>query len=230
MLARILVIEDDAGSAELVRYRLEKADYVVRLAVDGVDGLRQAYTWQPDLIVLDVMLPSMSGWTVCERLRQITDVPIIFLTVLDQEKHVIHGLSLGGDDYVVKPCDHRELVARIEAVLRRQVMQAIPTSGVYVYDDLQIDFDRRKVTRGKKTISLTPLEFKLLACLAESPGKSYSHNYLLRRVWGVNHQSRNSLKLYIWYLRRKLERDPANPDVILTDHGVGYRLAQPQRQ
>jgi two-component system KDP operon response regulator KdpE len=230
MLARILVIEDDVGSAELVRYRLEQADYAVRLAADGIDGLRQAYAWQPDLIVLDVMLPSMSGWTVCERLRQITDVPIIFLTVLDQEKHVIHGLRLGGDDYVVKPYDHRELVARIEAVLRRQVMQAIPTSGVYVYDDLQIDFDRRKVTRGNKNISLTPLEFKLLACLAESPGKSYSHNYLLRRVWGADHQSRNSLKLYIWYLRRKLERDPANPDIVLTDHGVGYRLRPPQRQ
>jgi two-component system KDP operon response regulator KdpE len=230
MLARILVIEDDVGSAELVRYRLEQADYTVRLAADGIDGLRQAYAWQPDLIVLDVMLPSMSGWTVCERLRQITDVPIIFLTVLDQEKHVIHGLRLGGDDYVVKPYDHRELVARIEAVLRRQVMQAIPTSGVYVYDNLQIDFDRRKVTRGEKTISLTPLEFKLLACLAESPGKSYSHNYLLRRVWGADHQSRNSLKLYIWYLRRKLECDPTNPDIVLTDHGVGYRLRQPQRQ
>jgi two-component system KDP operon response regulator KdpE len=230
MLARILVIEDDVGSAELVRFRLEQADYAVRLAVDGIDGLRQAYAWQPDLIVLDVMLPSMSGWTVCERLRQITDVPIIFLTVLDQEKHVIHGLALGGDDYVVKPYDHRELVARIEAVLRRQMMQAIPTSGVYIYDDLQIDFDRRKVTRGEKTISLTPLEFKLLACLAESPGKSYSHNYLLRRVWGADHQSRNSLKLYIWYLRRKLERDPANPGIILTDHGAGYRLHPPQRQ
>lgn len=229
MLGKILIIEDDADSAELVRYRLAQADYDVRVAADGIEGMREAYAWQPDLIVLDVMLPEMSGWTVCERLRQITDVPIIFLTVLAQEKNVIQGLRLGADDYVVKPYDYRELLARVEAVLRRQAMVAAPPAGIYVYNELEIDFDRRRVRRGKDNITLTPLEFRLLGCLAETPGKTFSHNYLLRRVWGGEHKSRSALKLYIWYLRRKLERDPSNPEIILTDHGVGYRLIDPQQ-
>lgn len=229
MLAKILVIEDDVSAADLVRYRLELAGYDVRTAANAIAGLRHAYAWQPDLIILDVMMPTMSGWTVCERLRQVSEVPIIFLTVLDQEKHVVHGLELGADDYITKPYDHRELLARIEAVLRRQMGQAVSPSGVYVYDDLQINFVERRVMRGIEPIALTPLEFKLLSCLAEQPGKCFSHNHLLRRVWGSDGESRNRLKLYIWYLRRKLERDPSHPRIILTEHGVGYRLNRPNR-
>ncbi len=229
MLAKILVIEDDDSAADLVRFRLEQAGYDVSTAVDATAGLRHAYAWQPDLILLDVMMPIMSGWTVCERLRQVSDVPIIFLTVLDQEKHIVHGLDLGADDYVTKPYDHRELLARVEAVLRRQMQQAVRLSGVYIYDDLRINFDERRVVRGNEPIVLSPLEFKLLSCLAEQPGKCFSHNYLLRRVWGINGESRNRLKLYIWYLRRKLEHDPAHPRIILTDYGVGYRLNHPNR-
>ena len=230
MLARILVIEDDIDGAELIRLQLEQAGYYVSIATDGADGLRQAYAHQPDLILLDVMLPSMSGWTVCERLRQITDVPIIFLTVLGEEKHVLHGLGLGADDYISKPYDHRELLARIEAVLRRQALDAVSPRGVFIYDDLQIDFDRRRVTRESSAINLTRLEFKLLACLAEKPGKTLSHDYLLRRVWGPHHETRNSVKLYIWYLRQKLEHDPADPRIIVTDYGAGYHLSYPQRR
>jgi two-component system KDP operon response regulator KdpE len=207
---------------------LQRAGYNVFIATDGTDGLRQAFVLQPDLILLDIMLPAMSGWTVCERLRQITDVPIIFITVLDQESHVVRGLGLGADDYVVKPYDNRELLARIEAVMRRHAVQDAPTPHVYVHDDLVIDFDRRVVNRGDSAIHLTPIEFRLLACLAENPGKSTTHSYLLRQVWGNEQKSRSSLKLYIWYLRRKLEQDPENPEIILTDRGVGYRLAESQ--
>jgi two-component system response regulator MtrA len=229
MQTKILVIEDDINYGDLIRFQLEQAGYDVFIATDGSDGLRQMYAWRPDLILLDVMLPTMSGWTVCERLRQISDLPIIFLTVLDQKKHVIHGLRLGADDFIVKPYNNRELLARIEAVLRRQTRQTISPPGVFAYDDLRIDLNRRRVTRGDKVIDITPLEFKLLTCLAETPGKSFSHDYLLRHVWGREDQSRGSLKLYIWYLRRKLERDPSHPQIILTEHGVGYRLRHPQR-
>jgi DNA-binding response OmpR family regulator len=228
MLAKILVIEDDVCGADLTRFQLEQAGYDVCIVVDGVEGMRKAYTWQPDLILLDVMMPTLNGWTVCKRLREISDVPIIFITALDQKKHIVRGLMIGADDYIVKPYDHHELLARVEAVLRRRAMEALPPSGVFVYDDLQIDFSRRKVIRGDKTIDLSPLEFKLLACLAEKPGKSFSHQYLTRRVWGTGHQSRSSLKLYIWYLRRKLERDPSRPKIILTERGVGYRLSRPE--
>jgi DNA-binding response OmpR family regulator len=228
MSAKILVIEDDINGAELTRFQLQEAGYDVRIAVDGADGMRQVYAWHPDLILLDVLMPAMDGWTVCEHLREITDVPIIFLTALDQEKHVVQGLMLGADDYISKPYNPRELLARVEAVLRRRVTDDVAPSGVLAYDDLRIDLGRRKVTRGDTIIDLTPLEFKLLACLAERPGKSLRHEYLLRRVWGANHPSRSALKLYIWYLRQKLERDPANPRVILTERGVGYSLSSPQ--
>jgi DNA-binding response OmpR family regulator len=229
MLAKVLIIEDDINCADLIRFQLERAGYDVFIATDGTDGMRQTYAWQPDLVLLDVMLPAMSGWAVCERLRQITDIPIVFVTVLDNEKHVVRGLRLGADDYIVKPYDHRELLARIEAVLRRQTMQVAPPPGVFIYGDLKIDFNSRRVTRGATPIPLTPLEFKLLSCLAERPGKSFPHDYLLRRVWGADNQSRGSLKLYIWYLRKKLEHDPSHPRIILTDHGVGYRLRIPER-
>jgi two-component system KDP operon response regulator KdpE len=230
MLAKILIIEDDLNEGELIKFRLEEEGYDVGVATDGADGLKQAFAWKPDLILLDVMMPTMSGWTVCERLRHFTDTPIIFLTVLDQEKHVIRGLELGADDYVTKPYDYHVLLARIEAVLRRHAMKDLPLAGIYAYGDLRIDFDRYQVTRAHKLISLSPLEFKLLRCLAERAGRSCSHSYLLRRVWGSDQHNRSSLKLYIWYLRKKLERDPSDPKVILTEHGVGYRLSAPLEQ
>jgi len=229
MSIKILIIEDDVNGAELARFQLEQANYDVCIAVDGMEGLRQAYAWRPDLILLDVLMPTLNGWKVCERLRAITDVPIIFVTALGQEQYLIRGLKMGADDYVVKPYNNRELVARIEAVLRRHSMNSISPTGVYFYDNLEIDFDRRTVTRGEKTTTLTPLEFKLLSCLAERPGKSFSHHYLLHRVWGADDQSRGSVKLYVWYLRQKLETDPSNPRVILTERGVGYRLSRPKR-
>ena len=229
MLGKILIIEDDATCAELLRFQLERAGYGVSIATDGASGLRQTYAWQPDLILLDVMLPTMSGWAVCERLRQIADVPVIFLTVLEQDRYVVQGLKLGADDYIVKPYDHRELLARIEAVLRRHALRIEPLPGVFVYGNLRIDFNDRRVFRDRETVYLTPLEFKLLSCLAEHPGVSLPHDYLIRRVWGADKQSRGSLKLYIWYLRKKLERNPSEPRIILTDHGVGYRLRNPDR-
>jgi two-component system KDP operon response regulator KdpE len=228
MPAKILVIEDDIDGAELMRFQLEQAGYFVAIATDGTDGLRQTYAWQPDLILLDVVLPIMSGWTVCERLCQITQVPIIFTSFLNDEESVIRGLRLGADDYIAKPFAHDELLARIRAVLRRQAMDKEPRLDTYFYDDLYIDFSRGTVMRGDKLISLTPLEFKLLACLAETPGTTLTHSHLLRLVWGTEKQARNSLKLYIWYLRRKLEHDPGHPKIIVTDRGVGYRLSNPR--
>lgn len=228
-MVKILVVEDIIDQAELTEYHLQQAGYQVRVAYDGSEGLRLAYDWQPDLVLLDVMLPKMSGWTVCERLREVSDAPIIFLTVLETERNIIRGLNLGGDDYLVKPYHARELLARVAAVLRRQTMQIPPPTGTFVYDDLQIDFDRHRVTRGDKPINLTPMEFKLLMCLAEKPGEPLSHSYLCHRAWGNETLSRNSLKLYVYYLRRKLEKKPATPRIILTERGLGYKLNKPER-
>jgi len=224
-----LVVEDNVDQAALTNFQLRQAGYEVRIAHDGEEGLRLAYDWRPDLVLLDVMLPTMSGWTVCERLRQATGAPIIFLTVLDEEKNIVHGFELGGDDYLTKPYDSRELLARVYASLRRCILQIPPPTGMFVYDDLVIDFDRRKIVRGDTPISLTAVEYKLLLCLAEKPGQNFTHHYLLHRVWGAERVSRNSLKLYVCYLRRKLEKDPVNPQIILTERGVGYRLGRPRR-
>lgn len=227
-MAKVLVIEDDVDEVELIRFQLEQAGHNVFTATTGVEGLRQAYACRPDVILLDVMMPDMDGWKVCERLRQLTDVPIIFISALDREQHVVRGLMLGADDYIGKPYNVREMLARVAAVLRRQTMQGFTGDNVYVYQDLEIDFGRRVVKREGKSISLSPLEFKLLACLGKKPGKNLSHQYLIRAVWGPNRHSRSALKLYIWYLRQKLERDPSHPKVILTERGVGYRLSPPQ--
>jgi two-component system KDP operon response regulator KdpE len=229
MLAKILLVEDDCDSAHLVLFQLEQAGYDARVAVTGIEGLQTAYAWQPDLVLLDVMLPGMNGWTVCERLREVTDVPIIFVTVLDQEKQVLHGLRLGADDYVTKPFSHRELLARVEALLRRQAMESPSTQDLFVYNDLQIDLRQRRVKRADQLVPLTRTEYKLLSCLAETPGKCCPHNYLIRRVWGTDDQSRNRLKLCIWYLRKKIEPDPSEPKIILTDYGIGYHLRHPAR-
>ena len=229
MLAKILVVEDNTDQAELTSTQLQQAGYQVRVAHKGKEGIRIAAEWQPDIIILDVMLPDMTGWDVCKQIRRISDASIIFVTVLAQEKNVIHGLTLGGDDYLIKPYEARELVARVKAMLRRRLLQTPPPSGVFVYGDLHIDFDRRRVTRGDTIINLSPKEFKLLSQLATSPGRSLPHRQLLYWVWGNENQSLNLLKLYICYLRRKLEQNPSRPQVILTDHGVGYRLKPPDR-
>jgi two-component system KDP operon response regulator KdpE len=229
MLEKILVVEDNVDQAELTNFQLRRAGYEVCVAHNGEEGLRLAYEWRPDLILLDVMLPAMSGWAVCERLRQVTSAPIIFLTVLDEEKNIVRGLKMGGDDYITKPYDSQELLARVHATLRRCILQIPPPTGKFVYDGLVIDFDRRRVVRGNAPVYLTAVEYRLLLCLAEKPGENFTHHYLLHRVWGVERVSRNSLKLYVCYLRRKLEKDPANPRIILTERGVGYRLGRPQR-
>jgi two-component system KDP operon response regulator KdpE len=229
MLTKILLVEDDCDSARLIHFQLEQAGYDVRVAPTGAEGLQTAYSWQPDLILLDVMLPGMNGWIVCERLRKVTSVPIMFVTVLDQEKQIVHGLRLGADDYVTKPFSHRELLARIEALLRRQAMESSSVENLFVYDDLTIDLRQRRVKRDDQLVLLTRTEYKLLCCLAETPGKCCPHSYLIRRVWGTDDQSRNRLKLCIWYLRKKIEPDPSDPKIILTDYGIGYRLRHPGR-
>ena len=225
---KILLIEDDVGLAEFIQYQIRREGYQVLVAHRGEDGLRQAYRWLPDLIILDIMMPEMDGWTVCQRLREMSNVPIIFTTALGAERDVVRGLEMGADDYLVKPFGPKELMARIQALLRRHA-QPRPEGRLYQNGRLTIDLKRREVFLDGRAIILTPVEFKLLACLVNDEDKVLSHAYLLRQVWGAayereRHASR--LKLYIWYLRQKLEVDPTQPSLILTERGVGYRLAR----
>jgi DNA-binding response OmpR family regulator len=221
MAERILVIEDDYAYAELLKLSLENMGYEVDLAHDATEGLRQAFQDRPDLIILDVMLPGLDGWQTCQRLREMTSLPILMLTALSSEDHIVKGLDLGADDYLVKPVTMEVLAAHIRALLRRATDSDL-TDSVYSVQGLMIDMDRRIVTRDGERINLSPTEFRLLECLVRNKGRSLSHEFLLDEVWGSGVGETQLVKLYISYLRRKIEVDPANPKLILTEWGYGY--------
>ncbi len=231
MCAKILIVEDDIAIASLMQLQLENRGYQVRHAKDGAEGLREAYAWQPDLVVLDIMMPDMDGWTVCERLRELSDVPIIFVTAVGKESDIVRGLEMGADDYLVKPFSPRELVARIQAVLRRHTRSRDTSIEPRVYENgpLSVNLETREVKLNGKQVDLTPIEFKLLSTLIRNEDKVLTHRYLLSQVWGPAYeQERQYLKLYVWYLRQKIEEDPSHPRLILTERGVGYRLVKQQ--
>ena len=229
MSVKILVVEDDTAIASLIRLQLENRDYQVQVAKNGVDGLRQAYSWQPDLVVLDIMMPDMDGWTVCERLRELSEVPIVFVTAVGKEADIVRGLEMGADDYLVKPFSPRELLARIEAVLRRRERGSGTSieSRTYENGSLTVSLETREVKVSGQLVDLTPIEFKLLSNLIRNEDKVLTHRFLLSQVWGPAYEEeRQYLKLYIWYLRQKIEKDPSKPQLILTERGVGYRLVK----
>ncbi len=226
MTNRILIIEDDSSLAGFISWQLERANYEVRTSTRASEGLAQISEWNPNLVLLDVMMPDLDGWTACQRIRENSDTPVIFVTAMGTEKDVVHGLELGADDYLIKPFGAKELVARINAVLRRSRPNG-NNKHTYTNGDLIVNLDTREVQVNGKTVDLTPIEFKLLSCLIDEEGKVLTHNYLLNQVWGPNYSDRRQyLKLYVWYLRQKLEQDPLNPKLILTQRGIGYRLAR----
>jgi two-component system KDP operon response regulator KdpE len=220
----ILVIDDDKTLLRLLHEALAKAGFQVILASNGIDGLQELYSRQPDLVILDVMMPRMDGWETLNRIRQIARVPVIMLTAKDGEPDKLHGFQLGVDDYLTKPFSFAELTARVKAVLRRARGQtATPKNQRYVSGDLVIDVDVHRVTKGGEAVELTPTEFRLLQTLAEHSGRVLTHEQLLEQVWGYDSgEDTGYIKRYIWYLRRKLEDDPTSPQHIITERGFGY--------
>ena len=227
MSEKVLVVEDDNSIATLTRLQLESKGYQVSIAHNGTEGLRLAYSWQPDLVILDIMMPDMDGWTVCQRLREMSDVPIIFVTAVGQERNIVRGLQLGADDYIVKPFSTKELQARIEAVLRRRGREPSEMPKHYQNGWLSVDTETRQVKVDGRPVELSPIEFRLLTTLIRNESKVLTHQFLLEQVWGPTYKDeRHYLKLYIWYLRQKLEKDPNHPALLVTERGVGYRLAR----
>ncbi len=222
--ARVLVVDDDKTLVRLLREALAKAEFDVVTAGNGIDGLQELYAKQPDLILLDVMMPRMDGWETAQRIRQVSPVPIIMLTAKDEENDKLKGFAAGVDDYVTKPFSFAEVVARVSAVLSR-ARQVAPEHKAkrYASGDLVIDTDSRRVTKAGAVIELTPTEYRLLATLAENAGRVLSHEQLLNKVWGYEFgEDTGYVKRYIWYLRRKVEDDPRKPEHILTERGFGY--------
>lgn len=222
---KILVIDDDRTLLGLLRQSLEKAGYRFIGVTNGINGLQSVYKDQPDLVILDVMLPRMDGWETCLRIREVSQVPIIMLTAKEEEADKVKGFESGADDYVTKPFSFAELTARVGAVLHRSRRgKPAEVPRVYIFDELVVDVDHKEVSALGQPVDLTPTEFELLVCLAENAGRTVTHEQLLARVWGDEYVDTGYVKRYIWYLRRKIERDPSNPEYIITERGFGYRL------
>lgn len=227
MTKRILVIDDDPDVREVLQLTLERAGYEVAVAASGAEGLEKVIDCCPDLILLDVMMPVMDGWQVCHCLRDVTEVPIIMLTVLGKEQDVTKGLHLGADDYISKPWSNRELLARIRAVMRRvDTSSTAVAHKVYSRGDLVIDLIHREVAIEGNKIELTALEFRLLTYLTRRSGQVVPYSELMAQVWGTEFsQNIVSLRVHVHNLRQKIEKDPKNPRYILAKRGVGYYIA-----
>lgn len=224
----ILVVDDEPRIRDLVRMNLEMERYSVIEASNGVEALDQLRENLPDLVMLDVMMPEMDGFETLRAIREVSTVPVVMLTVRQSEQDRIHGLDLGADDYLAKPFSPRELLSRIHALLRRSFM-APPSrkTEIIVDPDLKIDFSRHEViVRGQKVV-LRPTEYRLLYHLVSNAGHLLTHETLLSKVWGREYRDEaHYLRLYITYLRQKIEKDPAHPKYILTERGVGYRFKE----
>ncbi len=222
----VLLIEDDRLIVEPVVRALKGLNYAVLTAYNGASGLDMALHRQPDLVILDIMLPEMDGWEVCKAIRQKSVVPILMLTALTEEIDRVLGLELGADDYLTKPFSTRELVARIKALLRRvEFDTARITTDQVIIGDIRIDLDRRQVFKGERELALRFKEFELLSLLVAHAGEVVTRAEIFDRVWGTDWLGdMRTLDVHIRWLREKLEDDPGNPRYIQTVRGVGYRF------
>jgi DNA-binding response OmpR family regulator len=219
---RILLVDDEPSLQKMLQHALEREGFQVQIAGDGEEALEMYSSFEPHLIVLDIMLPKLDGTEVCRRIRSQSDVPILMLTAKDDEIDRVVGLELGADDYVTKPFAVRELVARVRAIMRRSSVPQGQKPDELNYDGLKINLPSRRVAVGEGDVDLTYTEFELLITLAANPGRVFSRGALLRRVWGDEFRDERTVDVHIRHLREKIERDPRNPEFIHTARGVGY--------
>lgn len=222
MTRKILLVDDEPSIQKMLTRALERDGFEVHTAGDGEEALEAFSSFQPHLIILDIMLPKLDGTEVCRRIRAQSDVPIIMLTAKDDEIDRVVGLELGADDYVTKPFAVRELVARVRAIMRRISVPAGQRQDELSYDSLKINIPSRRVSVGGNEIDLTYTEFELLVTLASNPGRVFSRSALLTRVWGDEFRDERTVDVHIRHLREKIEHDPRNPEFIHTARGVGY--------
>jgi two-component system KDP operon response regulator KdpE len=222
----ILVVDDEPHVVQLLTMNLELEGFRVTSASDGYAALDKITREFPDLVLLDIMMPGMDGFETLKKIREVSMVPVIFLSAKGEEHDRVLGLDLGADDYITKPFSPVEMVSRIKAVLRRaRIAGPSPSSEVVVDDHLRIDFGQRKVTVGGKEVRLRPTEYRLLYHLVNHAGRLLTHEALLSKVWGPEYRDEDHyVRLYVTYLRQKIERDPKNPEYILSERGLGYRF------
>ena len=222
----ILIVDDEPRMIEAVSMNLELEGYQVSSATNGHEGLKKICEDLPDLVILDVMMPEMDGFETLKKIREVSTVPVIMLTVRGEEIDKVMGLDLGADDYMTKPFSTKELVSRVKAALRRAEMPTpAPKTEIRVDENLSIDFNRRRLIVRGKEVHLRPTEYRLLYQLVSNAGYVLTHETLLRRVWGPEYRDEDHyLWLYITYLRQKIEEDPKHPKYILGERGIGYRF------
>lgn len=221
---KVLIIDDDADLLHMAGLLFKKAGAQIFTACDGLEGISKLFTCNPDLIILDVMMPGTDGFEVCRRIRHVSDAPIIMLTALNHEYEMLRGLEAGADDFLSKPFNTKILLARAKTVLRRSAKENAQSTNLELNSGyLSIDFARRHILIGEKRLKLTPIEFRLLVYLARNAGKVLTFNHILSNVWGDEYQgSIDYVHVYISHLRNKIEENPRDPRHILTVHGVGY--------
>ncbi|QDR81516.1 response regulator transcription factor [Sporomusa termitida] len=221
----VLIVDDDTKLVELLQLYFEKDGFVVFTANDGLTALKTAREKEPDILVLDLMLPGMDGWDICRALRRDNEVPILMLTARAEESDRLVGLEIGADDYVTKPFSPKEVVARVKAILRRTKRTTVKTESVRL-GDVVIDLKQYQVTKGGQTVELTPTEFKMLELLAANPGRVFSRLQIVEQAQGYSFEGyERTIDAHIKNLRRKIEDNPREPVYIQTVYGVGYRMA-----
>ena len=228
MSKTVLIVEDDKAIVELLEIHIKDLDCEVLKAYDGKQGLELALKHMPDLVILDVSMPKMDGFEVCQKIRAKQNTPIMMLTAKSEEIDRVLGLEIGADDYLTKPFSIRELVARIKAIFRRTKMNTEvkeEVDGLLKFEGLTIDIEKRKILQGNKKVDLSPKEFELLVLMASKPGRSYSRSDLLNLIWGYDFDGyEHTVNSHINRLRAKIEDDMANPNFIITSWGVGYKF------
>ncbi|HML35144.1 response regulator transcription factor [Sporomusa sphaeroides] len=226
----VLIVDDDVKLVELLELYFQKDGFIVYTANDGLAALKTARDKQPDILVLDLMLPGMDGWDICRTLRRDSEVPILMLTARDEESDRLVGLEIGADDYVTKPFSPKEVVARVKAILRRTkgtTSKPVPLR----MGDVVIGLEQYQVTKGGQPVELTPTEFKIVELLAGNPGRVFSRLQIVEQTQGYSFEGyERTVDAHVKNLRRKIEENPKEPVYILTVYGVGYRMAGSQNE
>jgi DNA-binding response OmpR family regulator len=227
MKEKILIVEDESEYLYLVCTWLRNAGFEAITAADGVEGMHRVYSCRPDLVILDVNIPKMDGWEVCRRIRDMSDIPVLMVTCNGNKADRLKGFTLGADDYLTKPVDFHEMIARIQAILRRSgagTQEDKPST--FRNGEIEIDWKSRQVWVRGERVKLSPTEFKIMSCLIKNRGWIVTHEQLLEKAWGPDYiADKSSVKLYIRYLRQKIEQNPHKPQIIITERGVGYCIA-----
>jgi len=225
--AKIMIVDDEPDMLELLQESFEDAGFTVVTANNGVQGLRRFFETQPELVITDILMPEMDGMTMCQRIREVSLVPIIMLTALHFEEEKVKALLWGADDYMTKPAPRKELIARVEANLRRYRWPTMDSASSYSDSSVHIDFARREVTMDSRRVDLTPLEYRLLVLLVQHPHETLSSQRLLAEVWGPEYDSPDPVKYHVGNLRKKLEQASSSPSLIVNVRGFGYRYERP---